>query len=248
MSDRKQPTPIDEDVYGSFVDFVEDVHGSTRGHLRTEIENALREYQRSFYDGDDRLARIENDVATIKAMMAEADGDGGETIPDPAASDGSDTRARSDRGLRGPGVEAADDIPESKPAPNQPRAKKAAWIERKVHETRDDTQAFSVPATKNLVDREYGFDQDAKMALVDRVIERLEAVIDPTDGTGQRFVWGQEERALEDDADGADGGAETAADAPDPSTPTEASDAADDSDDDPAAELDLITDDADIVR
>jgi len=37
--DTTQPTRISADEYERFKQFVEDVHGSTRGHLKTEIES-----------------------------------------------------------------------------------------------------------------------------------------------------------------------------------------------------------------
>jgi hypothetical protein len=83
--EKVQPTRISEEEYTRFKQYVQDVHGTTRGHLSTEIENALREYRQPD-DADEPLARIEQDIATIKARLADAEADGGVDAAAPAPS------------------------------------------------------------------------------------------------------------------------------------------------------------------
>jgi len=138
---RKQPTPIDEEEYEKFRSFVQDVHGSTRGHLRTEIQNALREYRESHY-GSDQLTRIENDIATLMATMAHAESDGGLVPPTP--SEGSGTRARRLR----------------KPAPNQPRTDKIEYLTDTYLEKENynkDSGDIVRKRVKEIVHEEYSF-------------------------------------------------------------------------------------------
>jgi len=76
-NEKTQPTLIDKDEYEKFKQFVADAHGHTHGHLKTEIENALREYRQST-GREKQLTRMENDIATMKKVLAEGDSDGGE--------------------------------------------------------------------------------------------------------------------------------------------------------------------------
>lgn len=87
--DLKQPTPIDAALYNEFKQFVKDNHGQIRGSLRDELENAIRQYMDDSR-GPDELQRIENDIASIKAILSESDG--GVT----GLSEGSDTHTYSD--------------------------------------------------------------------------------------------------------------------------------------------------------
>jgi len=188
MGERKQPTPIDADEYEAFVQFVKDVHGGTRGHLRTELENALREYRQSYYnDGSDRLVRVENDVATIKAMLAEGEVDGGEVVPAPDPSDGS-THAHADQN-------DTPDAPMEKPAANQPREKKARWIAQDVRDRIGNTQAFGKPAIRKIIDDAYGFDDRVADPLLETVIDVLGAEICPVADLEQAdpdtIAWGE---------------------------------------------------------
>lgn len=78
--DLVQPgTRIDESLWQAFRNDVEDRHGTVRGHLRSELENALREYIEASKGGDmnDRLRRLENTVERIDERTgALVDGDG----------------------------------------------------------------------------------------------------------------------------------------------------------------------------
>lgn len=174
--DTTQPTPISEEEYKQFRAFVQDVHGQTRGHLRTEIENALREYRESYYGGD-RLMRIEDDLATIKATLAEAESDGGSTIA--ASSEGESAPAR-----------------ESKPKANQPRNKKVDYI---IDEMGLDAEGGELHqnAIRRVVEREYNFSDDTIDEYVSTIISKLDAV--PHPNRKDFYVWGEveEERYAE---------------------------------------------------
>lgn len=173
MGNRRQPTPIDEDVYERFKNFVEDVHGSTRGHLRGEIENALEQYRKGFYDQADATARIEDDVATTKALVAdlheqiaEAESDGGSVTPTRPDSDDEHTRAHSTARTA------------EKPAANQPRDDKVAWLTETI---RDDypNQLISKSDLRDQVRDAYGFRDDTVDDYVADIRDRLGAEDDP---------------------------------------------------------------------
>lgn len=63
--------PIDEDLRDQFRADVEARFGTTRGHYRHEVENALREYLNATEGGDthDRLRRLENAVEDIQDTL-----------------------------------------------------------------------------------------------------------------------------------------------------------------------------------
>jgi hypothetical protein len=220
MSDRKQPTPIDEDEYERFVQFVKDVHGGTRGHLRTEIENALREYRRDFYGSSDELARIEDDVAQIKAMQAEltsmlAEADGGTTAPAPAPDvrtadvhthTPSDNTNNDDQGMQtaDPAVDPDHD-PDDPPHAKSTTKSKVDWVEAEVRRRSAD-QSFSRPAVRKLIDDAWGFADRTADPMVETVVEdRLEAWVVPNT-KGMTIAWGDSDRdnVAEDDADDVD--------------------------------------------
>lgn len=180
MGERKQPTPIDAEEYEAFVQFVKDVHGGTRGNLRTELENALREYRESYYnDGNDRLVRVENDVATIKAMLAEGEVDGGEVIPSPDLSDAS-PHAHADQ------TDPSDERME-KPAANQPRGEKVDWIVQEIRDSYDGQIALK-DVRKEIQDA-YGFRDDTLDDYVDLIIDALDAEPDPRN-PDRLLAWG----------------------------------------------------------
>jgi len=155
--DTIQPTPIDENEYEQFRSFVADVHGRVRGHLATELENALREYRESYYGGD-RLKRIEDDIATIKSNIADAEADGGATAQTPSESDS--TRPRDSR----------------KPAANQPREKKVEYLTSRYVEKRNHNKHegnVSRGSVASVVSEEYGFSDDLHDEYTDEVFDRI---------------------------------------------------------------------------
>ena len=179
-----QPTPIDKDEYKAFKNWVRDVHGKTRGHLGSEIENALREYRKND-SAPDRLRRMENDIATIKANIADAESDGGTVAPTP--SEASDTRARRI----------------TKPAANQPRQKKVEYLVQEYCEEYDcdnDGGAVIENYAMSIVQDEYSFDDSIQDEYVTEILAELRDMYDPEPHPvhGKFEVWGEQlQRARE---------------------------------------------------
>lgn len=65
--------PVSKSLRDEFRDHVRERFGTVRGHYRSEVETALREYLRAEEGGDthDRLQRIEEDVADIKDALSD---------------------------------------------------------------------------------------------------------------------------------------------------------------------------------
>lgn len=165
-----QTTPIAKDEYDKFRAFVQDVHGTARGNLRTEIENALRQYRESYYGGD-RLVRIEDDLATIKAALAEAESDGGTVVATPSNAESAPA-------------------PETKPAANQSRQKKVGYLMNEMG-LNESGGSIHENAIGEVVRSEYSFTDDVVTEYKEAIISRLDAIEDPEiDGM---YIWGDEE-------------------------------------------------------
>jgi len=166
-----QPTEISKEEYIKFKQFVQDTHGKTRGHLSTEIENALREY-RKVDSEKDRLARIEDDIATIKANVARAEADGGSVAHSP---EGDNTHARAENTNK-------------KPNPNAPRSEKVAWLTSEIY----DPQSGSTTSEeiKERVKNEFGFGDRTAEKYVESVIDSLGAKVHPNNT--DVLVWGDQ--------------------------------------------------------
>jgi len=184
--DTTQPTPIDKQEYEAFKNFVRDLHGKTRGHLSSEIENALREYRKSA-SGPDRLTRIENDLATLKANIIEAESDGGAVASTP--SDDSNTRTRGN----------------AKPAANQPRTQKVEYLIGEYYDRvncNSDGGMIVEKEIRQVVKSEYSFDTDIVDEYVDDIAgelnQRHDTELHPVHGAFQ--VWGSELEAAKEEA------------------------------------------------
>jgi hypothetical protein len=182
---KKQPTPIDEQTYERFKNYVEDVHGHTRGHLKTEIENALRDYMRSDA-GEKQLTRIEDDVATAVNMLStikkQSDSDGGS--PDPTVSDGESTRPR--------------DL--DKPRANQPRKDKLDYLLTKLlRDNPCDRQSGELPKSDftEIIQTEYDFSESTVEEYQSKLIDRLDGKEHPQHGV--TVAWGQRYDDIVDD-------------------------------------------------
>jgi len=174
-TDEIQPTRIDKAEYLAFKEWVQDVHGKTRGHLSTEIENALREYRQPD-NAAEPLTRIEQDIATIKAQLVDAEGDGG-VVATAAAPSCEPTHTHT---------------PDVQPAANAPRSKKVAYlIEQKYDRTGGSIRAKTI---KNDVKQLYGFDERTAPKYVQPVIDALEAKRHPNNS--DILVWGEVEDKL----------------------------------------------------
>lgn len=157
-TETKQPTRIDAREYELFKQYVKSVHGGIQGHLREELENALREYRTSERDG--QLTRMENDVATIKAMLADGQSDGG--TPGPHPSDGA-THARTRNthadAAANPDVPSTQSNPPSKPPANAPRSRKESYLRQTFFaESVDGMSEVAIETElRDLIEREFGF-------------------------------------------------------------------------------------------
>jgi len=185
--EETQPTPISTEEYQAFKEFVRDVHGKTRGHLGSEIENALREYRESYYGGD-RLQRIENDLATIKATIADAESDGGTSTATLSEPDNARPRDMS------------------KPAANQPRAKKVEYL-CQLYLNRvgcnNDGGKLVQETVKRTVNDAYAFDDEIQQEYVDAVVSKLKKQYDmePHPVHGNFLVWGDDLEEAKEEAE-----------------------------------------------
>jgi hypothetical protein len=86
----KQPgVRVSESLWNEFRQDVADRRGGTRGHMRTELENAIASYIEASKGGDvtDRLRRIENQLEDIDEGMGDLlDGEGRKKNKDSAVS------------------------------------------------------------------------------------------------------------------------------------------------------------------
>lgn len=154
-TETKQPTRIDAREYELFKKYVKSVHGGIQGHLREELENALREYRTSERDG--QLTRVENDVATIKAMLADGQSDGGTT---PHPSDGAThARTRNTHAADTDADPSAQSETLSKPPANAPRSRKEAYLRQTFFaESVDGLNEVAIETKlRELIEREFGF-------------------------------------------------------------------------------------------
>jgi hypothetical protein len=186
--DTTQPTPIDANEYERFKQFVQNTHGQVRGNLKREIENALRDY-RTAGNGEDQLTRIENDVATLKALMAEGEADGGVAVDTLSESDS--TRPRSS----------------TKPAPNQPRQDKVEYLLSEVislHSGNDWESGQVAPKeVREIVESNYSFESDTVNEYVDLILSELDAQEHPRHG--KTYLWGVNyEQAVDEIRESAD--------------------------------------------
>jgi hypothetical protein len=171
-----QPTRISKEEYKRFKQWVQDTHGTTRGHLSTEIENALREYRQPDHK-QDKLTRIEDDVATLKAMMAEGNADGGTVTP---TSQDDCTRTHADTG---------------KPRPNSPRSEKIEWIISEYYNP--DGGSTTPEAIQSQVQEAFGFGERTAKEYVQLVIDELEAKRHPENN--DLLVWGENLERVKND-------------------------------------------------
>jgi len=158
-----QPTPVSKEEYIKFKQWVQDVHGKTRGHLSTEIENALREYRQPDSTAD-QITRMEDDIATLKAYVIESESDGG-TCVEP------DTPARTDS---------------NKPAANQPRKEKINWFIDDKYDR--DGASIITGCLKDDLKEAFGFDEGVIDEYVDLFISEVDGRIHPNNE--DMIVWG----------------------------------------------------------
>jgi len=178
MGKQVQPgAKVDEETYERFRQFVQDNHGKTRGSLGDELERAMKQRMEDA-NGPDRLARIENDLATLKAQLADADTDGGAVTPTPPTA--SNTHARDD----------------AKPAANQPRAVKYEYLIGELFDGKgvgSPSGGEVAPRTiRKVITDNYDIDEAIVDEWVDGIQRRLGADFDaePHPNHGKTLVWG----------------------------------------------------------
>ena len=174
---------VDEDLWERFRQFVQDHHGRTRGVLSRELENAIREYIQD-ENTQDRLVRIEDDVATIRAMLADVDADGGTPVPD--LSD-ADSRTHAGPGDTTSATDAQAGIEVTKPPANASRAQKVDWLVDRIERTYE-TQEISPGDLRDVIRDEYGFQDRTVDDYYDLLVDELNAERHPTHG--KTLVWG----------------------------------------------------------
>lgn len=153
MSETVQPgAEIDAALWKRFRQDVQARKGAVRGHLRTELENAIRQYldggePQSFGTVDERLSRIEAAVGATSA-------DGGTDTLTPAGH----THA-----------------PDTKPPANAPTEKKLAYLAKCVldREVPNSRELASIPRTRliEVVKDEYGFRADTAKRYVSQLAD-----------------------------------------------------------------------------
>jgi len=167
-----QPTRISKEEYIKFKQWVQDTHGKTRGHLSTEVENALREYRQPD-NSTDSLTRIEDDIATIKAQIA-AESDGGAVAAPPSEPD---THAH-----------AENNNTTDQPSANAPRQKKLSW----VIDNHFDREGGSVKPS-DIIDKVkdvYSFEERTAKKFVQPFVNEMDAKRHPKNPA--IIVWGSE--------------------------------------------------------
>ena len=167
MSDEVQPgVRIDKALWNRFREDVERRHGSVRGHLRTELETAIREYLRVSDEAtptqlDARLQRIE-------AAVGASPTDGGtDTLPT-----AEDTHTR----------ESPAETIDEKPPSNVATEKKVAWLAKCVRDGvtgGGDFQEVGRSTLAETVKDEYGFRSDTAKRYVERLIDHFDLVDHP---------------------------------------------------------------------
>jgi len=165
VSDDVQPgTKIDADVWEQFREEVRERHGVVRGHLKTELENALRQYS-----GDAGAADtdVERRLARIEAAVGVGATDGGAATSEPAGD-----------------THTPNGVPEEKPHKNTDTKKKIAWLAaeyRRQYGNDNLTLEKALPhLVKKLIESEYGFaDEDRTDKYAEKVLDELDMVEHP---------------------------------------------------------------------
>lgn len=187
MGKQVQPgAKVDEETYNRFRQFVRDHHGKTRGSLGDELERAMKQ-RMDDANGPDRLARIENDLATLKAQLADAESDGGTAAP--TRQGGPNTHARGD----------------AKPAANQPRSVKYEYLIRQLFKyPRAESPSGGQLAPKD-IRRVVTDNYDVDDAIVDEWVTGIQKRLgreydaEPHPKHGQTIVWGDKLAEIRDD-------------------------------------------------
>lgn len=162
VSDVVQPgCRIDAALWEQFRQDIKSRRGAVRGHLRTELETALRQY----LDGGDpnSLGTVDERLSRIEAAVGVASADGGTYTSDAARY----THA-----------------PDTKPEPNTATEKKVAYLAECVidAEVPESRELESVPESRliDVVKSEYSFKSETAQRYVERLTDHFGLVEHPT--------------------------------------------------------------------
>lgn len=162
MTDGVQPgTEVDPAVWEAFRKEVKRRRGGVRGHIRTELENALRDY---IHGGDATPNEINERLQRIEAAVGAAGTDGGADTFEPAEH------------THTPGEK----IPDKKPAANAATDKKLRYLTGCVHEeVGKDFLEIPESLLRDVVKSEYGFRSDTAKRYVEQLTDELGLVDHP---------------------------------------------------------------------
>lgn len=194
MSGKIQPGGrIDRDVWKRFRDYVESKHGRTRGVLGQELEEALLNHLEA-ENPTEPVRRIENDVATVKAQIAElqsqlADPDGGQTVP--VADRGpTPSRERSHTHTADHDERAAtDDGTVPKPGPKAPKSEKVDYIFEQL--PGGSTVVIPPRTVDKKIDDAWGFGNRATDDIRARLFDQFHAEAVSVDGASWQVAIGE---------------------------------------------------------
>jgi hypothetical protein len=174
---------IDKDVYERFKEHVQERYGDRRGAVGKEMERALENYMAAG-DSDDPLRRIEDDVASTKAAVAdlvmrideieqaadgvEADGGGG-TLSNPASH--THTAPRTPTAEADTDAEDGDAFDEA-PHAKAPKSDKAAYVFASLDV---DGIVLHPNVLRTKIGKTWSFGDRATEDLVERIFDRYHA-------------------------------------------------------------------------
>jgi len=190
MSNNVQPgVKIDESVWKDFRENIKARKGGVRGHLRTELETAIRLYINGEHDEtaeqiNARLSRIESELG-----VAEADGGAHTSNADPH-------------------THTPTPAPDEKPDPQAPTDKKVRWLAERFKEDHGDKKQIPKADFKDVVKDAYGFRADTAKRYVEALIDHFEYVTHPsndviymTQDEQDRIIEQRREKAEQDAKD-----------------------------------------------
>jgi hypothetical protein len=167
VSGEKQPgVKIDADVWENFREEVRERHGVVRGHLKTELENALRQYSG---DSGSTAIDIERRLARVEAEVGVEATDGGTDISNEAECTHT--------------PEQALDAPDERPHPQAATKQKVLWLADRVLDAesvaQNELSMTSADTVRDVIQEEYDFKDDTAEDYIEKVTEALGLVNHP---------------------------------------------------------------------
>lgn len=208
MVETVQPgAEMEESTYKRLKDLTEELDGSLRGNLGRRLTEAVEMYCEQLEGGDlppDRGDRIESDISTINRNIAELrqrveEIDEGNDSPE---ADGGAYTLLSDQNTDGhrddDGSSTDDEIPDSKPHGRDTRRAKAKWL---ASQLKDKPVIHAEYDLGELIDDEYGFDEDTRETLIQLTMNRLPHVQHPGENaTGDLYASPEKAEEIRDKA------------------------------------------------